>query len=240
MLFACIVFVGLGLAAEIEAKAKLEIKYWNPAVHARLRKASWWLKQFNRLNTDVRPSRPKLLFVGDSITFHWKTEGREVWNRYYRHRKPFNIGISGDQTQHLLWRLRRGNIRGISPRVAVLLIGVNNTWQRHPPRDIAAGVEANVRLLQRKMPRTKILLLGIFPAGKKPNRRRRAITRTNKLISRLDDGKMVHYLDIGDKFLQPDGGISRKIMYDYLHLTTEGYKIWAEAMEHKVRQLLGD
>jgi lysophospholipase L1-like esterase len=83
-----------------------------------------------------------------------------------------------------------------------------------------------------------VLLLGIFPRGDKPNPQREKIAAVNAAIAKLDDGKMVHYLDIGPKFLQPDGSISKEIMPDYLHLSPKGYDIWTDAVEAKVDELM--
>jgi len=60
------------------------------------------------------------------------------------------------------------------------------------------------------------------------------------LASKIANGKMIHYLDINGKFLTKDGFLSKKIMPDYLHPNEEGYKIWAEAIEPKVAELMGE
>ena len=90
------------------------------------------------------------------------------------------------------------------------------------------------------MPETKVLLLAIFPRGQNPNPLRDKIKQVNEIIAKLDDGgKKVKYLDIGAKFMQPDGTISKEIMYDYLHLSPKGYEIWAEAVKEPISELLG-
>jgi lysophospholipase L1-like esterase len=57
-------------------------------------------------------------------------------------------------------------------------------------------------------------------------------------IAKLDDGKNIHFLDIGDKFLQADGSLSKDIMPDYLHLSVAGYQIWADAIGPKLADLM--
>ena len=87
-----------------------------------------------------------------------------MWQKYYGDRKAMNAGIGGDQTQHVLWRLDNGNIDGIKPKLAVIMIGTNNSGT-DSSEDIAAGIKAIVAKLREKLPETKILLLGIFPAA---------------------------------------------------------------------------
>jgi lysophospholipase L1-like esterase len=103
---------------------------------------------------------------------------------------------------------------------------------------IAAGITAIVKMLRSKLPSTKILLLGVFPRSKNPNVVRERLREVNKKIASLDDGKMVKFLDIGANFVQDDGTISQEIMPDYLHLSRKGYRIWADAIEPTLWEML--
>ena len=85
---------------------------------------------------------------------------------------------------------------------------------------------------------TKILLLAIFPRGQQPDATRAKVDDVNRLIARLDDRDYVTFLDIGAKFLEPDGRISPEVMYDYLHPTAKGYAIWSAAMAPTLERLL--
>lgn len=209
----------------------------NLAARPMARDGAWWGKFHLRLTRTARANpRARLVFAGDSITEHWRYEGKAIWKERYAPRGALNLGISGDQTHHLLWRLKNGAVRGLSPRVVVLLIGVNNLYM--PAAHIAAGVRANVRSLRKKLPRARILLLGVFPCGKRPGARRRKIQQINRLVARAADGKAVHYLDIGHRFLEKDGTISERVMHDHLHLTARGYQIWADAMGPTLKTLL--
>ncbi len=140
-----------------------------------------------------------------------KSKGKEVWKKYYDNRNAVNLGISGDQTQHVLWRLENGNIEGISPKLAMLMIGTNNANAKQKPEDIVAGVKAIVEKLRDKLPQTKVLLLGIFPRGEDDHNPIRQVNmKANEIIAKLADDKMVFYLDIGDKFLDSDRKLSKK------------------------------
>src|ERR1035438_3585975 len=142
------------------------------------------------------------------------------------------LGIGSDHTQHVLWRLDHGNLDGLRPKVAVVLIGVNNIPDDHnTPRNVLEGVTAVVRKLREKLPDTKVLLLGIFPFREDFCAQRAKALQVNQALHKLDDGQWVHFLDFGYVFIQPDGKISRDMMRDFLHPSSTGYRLCAEAME---------
>jgi len=197
-----------------------------------------WIERHEQINAQVREHPPDLVFIGDSITQGWESAGKEEWDRRYAPRNAANLGISGDRTQHVLWRLDHGNLEGITPKVAVVMIGTNNSGDDRPER-IADGIEAIVKNLRAFLPRARILLLAIFPRGEDASdARRRTNEETNRRIAGLADGKWIHFLDIGSRFTRPDGTISRDVMPDLLHLSPAGYAIWGEAMEPTLARLL--
>lgn len=199
-----------------------------------------WMRRHESFNERVKQGRVDLIFIGDSITQGWEGAGKNVWAEFYGHRNAVNLGIGGDRTQHVLWRLDHGNIDGISPKLAVLMIGTNNSGS-NTPEQIAEGVKAIVEKLRAKLPATKILVLAIFPRGEtKDDPRRKVNEAANALIQKLADDQWVFYLDIGPKFLAPDGTLSREVMPDLLHLNEKSYRIWAEAIEPMVKRLMGE
>ncbi|MCZ6795575.1 MAG: platelet-activating factor acetylhydrolase IB subunit [Planctomycetota bacterium] len=197
------------------------------------------MRRHESFNERVRQGGVDVVFVGDSITQGWEGAGRDVWSKYYGARRAVNLGIGGDRTQHVLWRLDHGNVDGISPKVAVVMIGTNNSGgDRNPASEMVDGVTAVVETLRARLPETRILLLGIFPRGERFNDQRGKILQVNQTISKLDDGEFVHYLDIGHRFLEKDGSLDRKIMPDFLHLSPHGYEIWASSIEETLARLL--
>jgi lysophospholipase L1-like esterase len=211
-----------------------------------------WMKRHESFNERVKQGNVDLIFIGDSITQGWEGAGKSVWQEYYGKRNAVNLGIGGDRTQHVLWRLDHGNIDGINPKLAVLMIGTNNTGS-NTSEQIAAGVKAIVEKLRTKLPNTKVLVLGIFPRadnfdaqknkaekGTKDDAKRKINEGANEIIKKMADNKMVYYLDIGPKFLSPDGTLSREVMPDLLHLNEASYRIWAESIEPKVKELMGE
>ena len=184
-----------------------------------------------------------LLFMGDSITDFWRNPdgayaGKPVLDKYFGQWKVANFGIAGDTTQGVLYRLMNGEGKGFSPRAVMLMIGTNNTG-RNSAAEIAEGIGAVVLELQRDFPNAKILLLGVFPRGRAADPVRATIAEINRTIAKLHDGSHVHYLDIGQGFLDADGNIPADVMSDGLHPTTKGYEIWAKAVIEPLSALMG-
>ena len=135
----------------------------------------------------------EVIFLGDSITQGWEGAGKAIWAEHFA-LKAMNLGIGGDQTGHVLWRITEGKeLEPISPKLAVIMIGTNN-MRAHSAEDIAGGIKAIVEELRKQKPTMKILLLGIFPrSAKATDEIRGKIKATNAIIAKLDDGKMVFY-----------------------------------------------
>jgi lysophospholipase L1-like esterase len=191
------------------------------------------------------PGDYDLEFIGDSITQGWERGGSNVWSEYYGHRKAINMGVSGDRTEHVLWRFEQGQLAGIKAKVAIVMIGTNNSGKNkdgtdaYTDTDILDGIIAIVQQIRARQPDTKIILCAIFPRGKTFNPQRGRLLEINQALARLDDGKNIFYLDFGAQFVEHDGSISKDIMPDALHPNEAGYKIWAAAIEPKLKELLG-
>ena len=180
-------------------------------------------------------------FIGDSITEGWEGAGKRVWQEFYGRRKAINFGVSGDRTQHVLWRLENGQLRGIKAKVAILMIGTNiSLGEDNTEAEILEGVTAVAQQIRSRQPDTKIILLGIFPRGETFSAQRGKILQVNQALARLDDDRSIFYRDFGSQLIENDGSISKSIMPDFLHLNETGYRIWARAIEPELKRLLGE
>ena len=196
-----------------------------------------WLDQFQKKIDDAhKMPKTDLIFDGDSITAGWKGGGGGVWGHHYVKLNAFDFGNSGDTTNGVLWQVQNGQVDGLHPKLIVLLIGTNNLGHS-TPEQLAEGIKAVVGEYQKHCPDAAILLQGIFPRSEKPSDPIRSkIKSINQIISHYADGKKVIYLDFGDRFLQPDGSISKDIMPDFLHPSPKGYQIWADAIQPVIDQ----
>ncbi|WP_018970832.1 GDSL-type esterase/lipase family protein [Rubritalea marina] len=195
---------------------------------------------------EVKRGDYELVFVGDSITHFWEREGEfgmPVWEKYYGHRKAFNLGFGGDRTEFVNWRLQNGEIDGLDPKLVVLMIGTNNTHiGKYSPDETIAGISSNIHNIRRRLPNAKVLLLSIFPRGENAaDPLRRINEQINARLPELAaaDPAITH-LNINQAFLEADGTLSSEVMPDLLHPNTKGYAIWAEAMEPTLSKLLND
>jgi lysophospholipase L1-like esterase len=186
----------------------------------------------------AKQNTARVLFLGDSITAGWGAK-KQIWDEAFGKYSPANFGIGGDRTQHVLWRITNGEFDGFTPKTVVLMIGTNNSGT-DSAEDIAAGVTKIVETIRQKSPGTKVLLLAVFPRGEMvaPNPVREKLAAVNATIAKLDDGKSVHYLDIGTKFLEANGTLTREVMPDLLHLSEKGYQIWADAISPTLAKLM--
>jgi len=203
-----------------------------------------WTARHRDASELMRSRQPDIVMLGDSITHFWGGEpiggrrtGVEEWDRFFAGRSVVNLGYGWDRTENVLWRLENGEFEGVTPKVVVLMIGTNNITL-NTPEEIAAGVGAICASIHQRSRSTKILLLGIFPRGQKPDATRAKVDEVNRLIAKLDEQYYVTFLDIGAKFLEPDGSISVDVMYDYLHPSAKGYGIWTAAMGPVLDRLL--
>jgi lysophospholipase L1-like esterase len=196
----------------------------------------------------VEKGEGDVIFLGDSITQGWEGGGKKAWADHFASFKPVNLGIGGDQTGHVIWRITEGKeIDPLKPKLAVIMIGTNNTGG-HSAEQIAGGVKAIVEELRKQKPDMKILVLGVFPRSGPgltkddtvcpKEKLQPKIKAINDIIAKLADDKKVFYKDIGEKFLNKDGGLERKIMPDFLHLSAEGYEIWASAIKDDIAKLV--
>ena len=200
----------------------------------------WWTKRHAEINRKASARPHDLLFIGDSITQGWEGAGRKTWEKYYGKRKALNLGISGDRTEHVIWRLNNGNLRKQQKaKVAVVMIGTNNTGHRdQDPGETADGVTRILSILRARCPDAKVLLLGVFPRDASPDGPKRRINDAlNEKLATLHDGERVHFLDIGKHFLNGKGHLPKELMPDYLHPQEKGYELWAEAIEPKLVEL---
>ncbi len=188
-----------------------------------------WRERHEHILEKVRTSDPKLILIGNSITHALDDPDRKIlWDLYLDDLDAVNMGISGDRTENVIWRLENGCLEGIHPKVAVLLIGTNNTDGNHylevsTPEELSDGIWKICSIIREKLPETEIILLGILPYGYKPNHRDELNKATNRIISGFPEkDSKIHYFDLGYLFLDEEGSVRGDLMPDYLHPNLDG------------------
>ena len=191
----------------------------------------WFGRQHADYVEQTKNRKFDLCFLGDSITDGWP---RDMFGKYFGKYNAVNFGIGGDRTENVLWRLQNGELIGTSPKGIVLLIGTNNSGM-NTAEEMAVGIAAVVKALRTGCPQSRILLLGVFPKRDMPLEKTKAV---NAIVAKLDDKKMIRYLDVGAGLLDKDGNIQEGVLSDVVHLTGKGYEIWAEAMSPLLAEMM--
>ena len=210
---------------------------------------TWW-SQFDKINATVAEHKGKsqLVFFGDSITQNWTGRWNRVANekkraidRHFGKYHAIGMGISGDRTEHLIYRAKNGHFKDYQPKVIVLMIGVNNIWgERYNAQETAEGIEALVKTLRKVAPRSQILLHGPFATGETANSpRRKTIVGIHQRIASLDKLDNVHYFPLHQKLIKEDGTLNYQYMSgDKIHLKRPAYDFWAHQIKDKVEELM--
>ena len=182
-----------------------------------------------------------VVMVGDSITHRWEREGgegRELFAELKKTYRILNLGYGGDQTSHLLWRMKYGELEGYKAKLFQVMIGTNN--RDGAPGETAAGVKRVLELIREKHPESKIVLLPIFPRGATADDARRVFNeKVNAVIKGYADGKTVLWLDFNEKFFNAEGKLTKEVMNDLLHPNERGYQIWLDAVLPTFREICG-
>src|SRR5579871_4152995 len=219
------------------------------AIPANKLKDSNWAARHNAILKQIKDNPDRsLVLIGDSITQNYEKANAPyenflpIWQQFYAPRRALNLGVSGDTTENVLWRLDHGEIDGISPKAALILIGTNNITSESAA-DTESGIDAVVEKVERKLPNSHILLIGILPRTD----RLAMVSEVNQYLStRYGKGSRVTFLDVGPIFYK-DGKIDEDLYYDpkeynaaALHPDTNGQRMMAEAIEPVLARLIGD
>jgi lysophospholipase L1-like esterase len=210
-----------------------------------------WYKRHDAVKAQIKKMKNvDIVFIGDSITHMFGGEpkgkivrGAEVWKEYYGNRKVINMGFGWDRTQNVLWRLEHGEWDGISPKVAVVLIGTNNLKgtnhaPQNTPTEIVEGITAVCEAIHKKSPKTQIILLSVLPRAEKSYVP--MIKDINKRVALLGKKSYITILDLTKKFKGKNGFPKKELMTDKVHPNAAGYRVWAKTMEPLLSKLLGD
>jgi lysophospholipase L1-like esterase len=183
-------------------------------------------------------------YIGDSITRRWgATDYPELlahWRANFFGWNAANFGWGADRTEHMLWRLENGELEGVNPKIIVIAGGTNNVGSRpggpEKVEDIANGIRAIVDRSREKAPDAVIVLMGIFPRNIEVMPE---IDRINDNMSRFADGRTIRFVNVNDKLADSDGRLYEGMTVDGLHLSVQGYQIWADALKPIFTEILG-
>jgi len=232
----CRLFAGMVVALLLTIAVQAQNKALDPID----RKDEWWTKRHAENVERMNRGDIELLLIGDSITHGWDNQ-KELYEKYFEAYKTINLGFSGDQTAHVLWRLDHLPLDKISPQVAMIMIGTNNIGHRDgsTPQEAAEGIVAIVKKLRKQYPKQQILVLHVFPRDEKPDGEyRKKVDEINATFPAMLTGQSnVTVLNINAGFLDKDGTLPKEIMGDFLHPGKEGYDYWGKEVSVPIERL---
>ena len=209
---------------------------------------AWQIKRHNEKMNVVTNGGAKVVFIGDSITHFWETNGKAQLQKYFSEGdyKMLDLGVSADRTEHVLWRLNEGKeLDGYEAKCILLMIGTNNTGhfpiEKEPPADTILGIREILKTIRAKQPKAMIVLSPIFPRGRDINDQYRIRNEVvNKEIRKFADGKTIFWCDFNAQFLTPGALLSPEVFPDRLHPNDFGYEIWYSAVKPYIDAALSD
>jgi lysophospholipase L1-like esterase len=201
----------------------------------------WWYGKHAQDTNALATLKPDILFMGDSITDYWNSSndyGANIWNSYYANRNAYNIGISGDKIEELLWRIQNGVFaHNINPKVVVLMIGTNN---RDDLTNRVDGIRLVIDYILEHTVDTKVLALGIFPREAVPNTE--LFQPVFNLMAQWPETNRVVIADIRDTFLLPGtSDLNPELFHDgRLHPNEDGYQCEAQVLDPYIAEIMGE
>ncbi|QTD38740.1 prolyl oligopeptidase family serine peptidase [Polaribacter batillariae] len=207
----------------------------------------WWYQMEDINNLSQSTKDLDILFIGNSITQGWGGNrnfttykpGKAAANTYFKEINYVNAGISGDRTEHILWRISNGNYNTNSPKLITLAIGVNN-FRFNTADEISKGIVKIVELMENEFPNSQIVLLGPLPVGLNAHSlRRQKYNKIHKAIAYLNKKPQINYYNLIDWFSDENGNLKENLYNaDGIHLKPEGYQIWGKFIKEKYNELI--
>ncbi|GAB3940638.1 GDSL-type esterase/lipase family protein [Spirosoma harenae] len=206
----------------------------------------WWDNYANIQQTLDSTGKLDILMMGNSIT---QAIGKRSLVVHHAGQAPFDsvlagfrygvAAISGDKTQHLLWRIQNLDFTKADPSVVVVTIGVNN-FREDEAEDITAAIGTILKTLKSKLPKAKLVLIGPLPAGTTADDdKRKKYVVVHQQIQTFVDNKTVFLCDPSSGLIDASTGNLRQGAYsgDGIHLAVNGYRIWAAALRKTIQTL---
>jgi len=185
-------------------------------------------------------------FIGDSITRRWGAldypELLEHWTDTFFGWNAANFAWGGDRTQNILWRLENGELEGVEPRVFVIQAGTNNLPDFEDPNrainEVTDGIAAIVEACRLHAANAEIVLTGLFPRNDLPGAIP-LVRAINERLREIAQHENLSYIDIGERLADRTGRLNASVTTDGLHLSLDGYRVWADSLSTTLAAILG-
>jgi len=222
--------VGCGLALSIPLRAALHIVEAtnapiSPPIYHGLSQHAAFVERAKAGGIDI-------LFIGDSLVDY--LQGEPIWETYRQHNGAC-FGVPGDTSDGLLWRIRNGELDGISPQAIILWIGSNDCEAARPIDGVVSNIRQALAEIRSRCPKSRVLLLAIIPRGPAASEVRRRIELVDAQLPGVAMAAGANYLDASEIFARHGEALSVDLMPDMVHPSPKGYRLLNERLLPLVR-----
>ena len=198
------------------------------------------LNQYRDENQRLPPpsaARPRVIFLGDSLTQSWNLAGLGLAEA-----EVLNRGISGQTTPQMLVRFRQ-DVVGLKPAVVHILAGTNDLAGNTGPTTLEA-IEDNLSSMVEiaEANHIRVVLASVLPALDYPWRRglqpAPRIVALNDWIRAYAKRHKLVYADYYSVLVDPQGGFKSELADDGVHPNRAGYAAMDPAARESIRQAL--
>jgi lysophospholipase L1-like esterase len=165
-----------------------------------------------------------IVFLGDSLTETFDLQ------KYFGKDNLRNRGMSGNMTEHVLYRLEE--IFKAKPAILFLMIGINDIYQGVKPEFVIGNISRILTELQENTPQTVIYCQSILPVNESRllsfENINSKVYQVNNSLREFCKENNIQFIDIHPDFLNHQGQMDEIYTYDGVHLTEQGYRYWSE------------
>lgn len=208
------------------------------AQHVSYRSTAHYNKRVDQFEQEGGIDSTSIVMLGNSLTENAKDWAQRIGTKKH----VVNRGIIGDNTTGMTERLCQ--ITPHHPRAIFLMAGINDMAGGTSSTEVASRVIALIEQIRQQSPETVLFVQSILPINESNGRWKTLTDRTddipyaNMLIRAYCQSNDIMYVDI---FSRMTRGRSNELRIDLtsdgLHLTEQGYKIWAFELKKYVKRL---
>lgn len=192
-----------------------------------------WQLRHREVLSLTKTRKPKLVFMGNSITHYWSgvpqapiERGKDAWMSVLEPRGAMNFGFGWDRIENVLWRVYHDELDGFDAKQVVLLIGTNNL-QFNTDAEITDGLKFLIGAIRKRQPGASVLVLGILPRRGQEVR----LKGLNEQLKTMTAGAGATFSDPGKSLLKSDQTIDESLFTDGLHPNGKGYSRIAKELD---------
>jgi hypothetical protein len=177
------------------------------------------------------PIDAEVVVLGDSIAFFWPAQ---KLGSLFAGSKVVNLGVGGDRTQNVLWRLTSPEFKNIQPKLVIVILGTNNIQDQ--PCAVVAGITAVFDKIDHIWGGATKLFIEILPRGDDflfKNDARMEINNGVRVLER--SRKNFSTINVDQEIVCPPDTCSNYVA-DHVHLRNDGYEVLMRAIDRKYNQ----